>query len=104
MDVEFCQSAKGESTPPPVCLKNQDLKTTYSVSTPMYAASYYNIITVDLDPEDAFSKLKKIAYDSFDAANELYDKRAEEYEKAFGVKPLRHKPEPWRRRGDRWAT
>ncbi|MGI6211489.1 MAG: M20/M25/M40 family metallo-hydrolase [Anaerovoracaceae bacterium] len=93
MDIDFCQSAKGEVTPPPVCLKNQDLKTTYSVSTPMYAASYYNIISVDLDPDAAMEKLKKIAADSFDAANAIYDERAAAYQEKYGIYPQRHKPE-----------
>ena len=94
MNVDFCQSARGESTPPPVCLKSQDLKTTYSVSTPMYAASYYNVITVDLNPEEAMEKLKKIAYDSFEAANVVYDDRALVYENKFGVSLQRHRPTP----------
>ncbi len=94
LNVDFCQTARGEATPAPVCLKSMDLKSTYSVSIPMYAASYYNIISVDLDPEVAISKLKEIAFESFNAANELYDRRISEYEARFGIRSQRHRPQP----------
>ena len=34
MNTDFCQQSLGETTPPPVCLKMQDLKGTYSASDP----------------------------------------------------------------------
>ena len=68
LNDDFCQTSYGEITPPPVCLKNLDLKTTYSVSTPLYTASYYNIVTVALNPEETMKKLTGIAEESFRAA------------------------------------
>lgn len=90
LNTDFCQSSKGETTPPPVCLKNQDLKTTYSVSTPLYTASYYNIVTVDLDPEETMDKLIHIAEDSFDGALKFVEKRSGEFERSYGTKPVRY--------------
>lgn len=90
LNTDFCQSSKGETTPPPVCLKNQDLKTTYSVSTPLYTASYYNIVTVDLDPEATMDKLIHIAEDSFDGALKFVEKRSGEFERSYGAKPVRY--------------
>lgn len=89
LNADFCQSAGGEITPPPVCLKNQDLKTTYSVSTPLYTASYYNIITVKLNPEEVMKKLVKMAEESFRAAIAFVEEKSLAYEKAYGVKPVR---------------
>ncbi len=94
MNVDFCQEALGEVTPPPVCLKSQDLKSTYSVSIPLYAASYYNIISVNMDPEGTMEKIKAIAEESFQAAIGLLAQRAEDYEAKFGKKPSRHAYEP----------
>ena len=94
MNPEFCQTAEGETTPPPVCLKNQDLKTTYSVSTPLYTASYYNIITVDLDPEAMMGKLIKIAEESFDASLKFIEEKSSQYEESFHIKPVRYPIKP----------
>lgn len=94
MNPEFCQTSAGETTPPPVCLKNQDLKTTYSVSTPLYTASYYNIVTVDLDPEAMMGKLIKIAEESFDASLRFIEEKSDQYEKSFHIKPVRYPIKP----------
>lgn len=90
LNTDFCQSSKGETTPPPVCLKNQDLKTTYSVSTPLYTASYYNIVTVDLNPEETMKKLVAIAEESFVASLNFVEEKSRCFEKSFGTKPVRY--------------
>ncbi|MCH4007337.1 MAG: M20/M25/M40 family metallo-hydrolase [Eubacterium sp.] len=87
MNAEFCQQDRGETTPVPVCLKNQDLKNTYSVSTPLYSASYYNIISVHLDPEKAMGMLKQIAEDSFAASLDFINEKADALGKKFGNRP-----------------
>ncbi|MDQ3249156.1 MAG: hypothetical protein M3Q45_08110, partial [Chloroflexota bacterium] len=38
-------TVNGETSPPPVCLKQTDLKTYYDVTTPVAAWSYYNLLT-----------------------------------------------------------
>jgi len=90
MTASFCQRSRGESTPPPVCLKMQDLKNTYSVSTPLYTASYYNVITVNMDPAVLMEKLLTIGRDSFAAALEFIERRSTEYEVFAGEKPVRY--------------
>ena len=90
----FSQEVMGDVTQPPVCLKSQDLKTAYSISTPLYAASYYNITTVKLDPAGLIEQLKEVALDSFKAAVDLVDKRAEEFRARFGSKPQMHSYTP----------
>lgn len=90
LNVDFCQSSHGETTPPPVCLKNQDLKTTYSVSTPLYTASYYNVITVDLNPKETMEKLVEIAEESFTSALKFTESKAVEFRRRFGIDPVRY--------------
>ena len=94
MNVDFCQSSCGEVTPPPVCLKSQDLKTVYSVSTPLYAVSYYNLVTVDLEPEALMESLCRIAEESFKEALGFIEEKSRVYEKRFGVRPARCSIEP----------
>lgn len=70
MNSEFCSQKRGECTPPAICLKMKDLKAGYSVSIPMYAVSYYSLLTLELDPKGIISRLKQIAAEAFAAALE----------------------------------
>ena len=76
MNADYCEHMRGECTPPAVCLKMKDLKANYSVSIPMYAVSYYNLLTLDLDPEGITERLKALAYDAFSAMLEKRRLRA----------------------------
>lgn len=87
-NTEFCQQNLGETTPPPVCLKFQDLKKTYSVSTPLYSASYYNIISIHMNPEEIMSKLMEIGERAFESAMEFMRIKADKYEKLTGERPV----------------
>ena len=60
LNTSFCQTLRGSTTPPPVCLKMQDLKTAYSASIPLYAAAYYTLITMPLNPEALTAKLRAL--------------------------------------------
>lgn len=86
LNPAFSQSRDGELTPPPVCLKMQDLKELYSVSTPLFAASYFNLVTVDLDPEALLQELLQLARESFVSALKQLQERAEAYAGRFGIK------------------
>lgn len=86
LNPAFSQSRDGELTPPPVCLKMQDLKELYSVSTPLFAASYFNLVTVGLDPEALLQELLQLARESFVSALKQLQERAEAYAGRFGVK------------------
>lgn len=91
---EFCQQNYGETTPPPVCLKMQDLKNTYSVSTPLYTAAYYNIITTSLSPEKAMCKLTEIAKEAFASSLKFMDLKMDEYAAVAGSRPVSYKITP----------
>jgi arginine utilization protein RocB len=86
VNSEFCTSVNGVTTPPPVCLKQMDLKELYSVQTPIYAASYYNLITLNLSPESLIKGLKDLAASAFNNALEVINKHKEVYEKASSIK------------------
>ena len=84
LNTDYCESARGECTPPAVCLKMKDLKANYSVSVPMYAVSYYSLLTLDLDPDGIISRLKAIATDAFE---DVLEKRRENLEKYKKIMP-----------------
>ena len=94
MNTDFCQQSLGETTPPPVCLKMQDLKGTYSASIPLYAVAYYSFITVQLNPDEMNSRLLKLAEASMQDAIRFMDEKAAAYAKLTGEEPIRHRYAP----------
>lgn len=90
----FCQNNHGITTSPPCGLKLQDMKENYSLSTTLYAASYYNIATIKLDPEDLMKKLVAVAGEAFDNAIEVIKKNVSGFEKLAGRVPDHYMPEP----------
>ncbi len=64
-NVELSDKYEKDITPPPVCLKQSDLKELYSVQNPVYAYSYYNLLTIQKTPEEIMKTLKSIAKEAF---------------------------------------
>lgn len=76
----FCETEMNVTTAPPMCLKLNDLKDLYSVQTPIYATSYYNLITLKLEPQLLISKLKEICFKAFTNCIDIISERRAEYE------------------------
>lgn len=93
LNPEFCQTSGGITSALPACLKQQDLKENYSLSSSLYAASYYNIATLKLNPEETMEKLVKLAGEAFDNANALVEKKVLQFETVSGHKPACYKAE-----------
>lgn len=66
LNPDFCDKDRGNVTPPPTCLKQTDLKELYSVQTPLMAAAYYNMLTLNLSIEKLIDKLKAISFKAFE--------------------------------------
>lgn len=90
----FCQQNHGITTALPVGLKLQDMKTIYSLSTSLYAAAYFNVATIKLDPGELMEQLTKIAQDAFREVVDLTERRVEEYKALIGREPAHYKAEP----------
>lgn len=58
---ELCNEAFGETTVPPVSLKQTDLKPSYTVQTALSAYVYYNFFIHSWSPKDVLIKLKEQA-------------------------------------------
>lgn len=94
LNPDFVESVGTDIGVPPVALKSIDLKTTYSCSTPMYAASYYTLATLCLDPKETVAKLTAIAEESFNAALEFVDARHKAYTEKTGIKAAKYNYAP----------
>ncbi|SMO49484.1 M20/M25/M40 family metallo-hydrolase [Melghirimyces algeriensis] len=76
---DFCDELYGETTLPPISLKQTDLKSQYDVQTPFSAFAYYNFFVHSWSPKDVMEKLKKVAREAVDAAWEQYHHRYRTY-------------------------
>lgn len=86
LNCDFCDRIEKDIVPPPTCLKQMDLKDLYSVQTPLYAASYYNLMTLNLNADELIKKLKGLCEKALINAIEIVNKRRIEYEGISGEK------------------
>lgn len=94
LNPAFCQQNHGVTTAPPAGLKLQDLKLNYSLSSSLYAASYYNIATIKMQPEETMEKLMKLAEDSFKEVNRIIDEKIAGFTDFAGAPPVAYRAEP----------
>ncbi|MBV7271557.1 M20/M25/M40 family metallo-hydrolase [Clostridium sp. PL3] len=62
---DFSDQVNSTVTSPPTCLKQTDLKELYSVQTPLYAAAYYNLLTLNTSEGKLMNKLKLLSLEAF---------------------------------------
>jgi arginine utilization protein RocB len=71
--------AEGEFAPPPVGLKQADLKQGYDVTTPAAAWCYYNLLTHSWSPSEAMATIVREVQQALDDAIALLGERARRY-------------------------
>jgi len=76
---ELSNEAYGETTVPPVSLKQTDLKPSYTVQTALAAYAYYNFFIHSWSPKDVLTKLKEQAYIAFNNALATYEQRYKQF-------------------------
>lgn len=75
-NADFCDKVDFRTTPPPMALKQMDLKKLYSVQSPLFAVAYYNILTLNRSEEKLVNDLKNLAYKAFsNVLNDVEEKR-----------------------------
>lgn len=99
LNTELCDTAKGETTVPPVSLRQKDTKETYTVQTPLAAEVYYNFFIHGMSLSEITSKMKKIGQESFDAVLTYLNK---EYEKWCNMAGHEYTRLPWKTRVYTW--
>ncbi|HYE82119.1 MAG TPA: M20/M25/M40 family metallo-hydrolase [Clostridia bacterium] len=95
LNTGLCEYSKGVATPPPICLRQVDLKTLYSVQTALYAAAYYNVVTLGNDTERLLSELKKLALQAFSNVLKELEARHRSYEEKYGQTVDRFEASPY---------
>ncbi|MGE5678968.1 MAG: M20/M25/M40 family metallo-hydrolase [Pseudomonadota bacterium] len=85
MNTDVCESSRGAITPPPICLKQMDMKTLYSVQTPLAAASYYNLVTLGMPIAELTEKLMAICNEAFINVIKRIDEKYLQYGSRFGT-------------------
>lgn len=83
-NTELCDEAYGETTVPPVSLKQTDLKPTYTVQTALAAYVYYNFFIHSWSPKDVLDKLKGQAETAFARALDEFTANYQAYCKQSG--------------------
>lgn len=61
VNPKYCEKHHDFVCPPPTCLKQKDLKESYSVQIPRTAVAYYNWILLKDDPQTVLKKMTQIA-------------------------------------------
>ena len=80
----LCNEAYGETTVPPVSLKQTDLKPSYTVQTALSAYVYYNFFIHSWSPKDVLDKLKEQAMIAFANALSVFEERYRQYSEISG--------------------
>jgi arginine utilization protein RocB len=93
-NTELCDEWEGETTVPPVSLKQQDMKPYYDVQTPLTSFSYFNFLVHSWSPEEVLKKLKIHGEKAFSRAISTYQERLDNYniKAGFALKSPGFKP------------
>ncbi|MDZ5471702.1 M20/M25/M40 family metallo-hydrolase [Bacillus sp. 31A1R] len=91
---ELCNEALGETTVPPVSLKQTDLKPSYTVQTALSAYVYYNFFIHSWSPKEVIVKLKEQATIAFEAALSSFDERYKQFCAISGEPYMSHSWQP----------
>ncbi|MBR0140115.1 MAG: M20/M25/M40 family metallo-hydrolase [Firmicutes bacterium] len=81
----FCDSRLGETTLPPVSLKQADTKESYTVQTALTSFSYYNVFMYGMGPDEVLKKCKRAAIEAMDAAISLIRENHSAWQKMSGT-------------------
>lgn len=79
LNMELCDVDEAQSTVPPISLKQNDNKDSYTVQTALSAISYFNYLTYTSSPEDVMKKCLKIGKASFQEAIDLMNDNYQKY-------------------------
>lgn len=92
LSVAFSDESMGETTVPPVTLRQRDLKPEYSVQTNREAEVYFNYSTHQITPDKVLQQMKEVAFTSFTS---VVEKLQREYDIYAGKMNLPQGKLPW---------
>ena len=86
MRAEFSDVYNNEYTMPPTVLKMKDLKPSYDVQTAFSAFVYFNYFIHNMEMDDIFARLRKVAQDALEYVDNYTDEQNKIYCKMTGAK------------------
>lgn len=92
MNTEFCDEALGQTTLPPISLRQRDLKASYSAQTAKAATVFFNYATHKSTPDEVMYKMVSAAKEAMQAA---IDNLQDQYKKFCKLAGIEHKELPW---------
>ncbi len=95
LNIEYCDVAEGEVSLPPITLRQQDLKTEYSVQIAKTAYLYFNYATHISTPDEV---MKKMVTGSTKAFQKTIDDLNEQYKTYCKMSNYPYSKLPWRAR------
>ena len=87
MNPELSDAFGDFRVPTPVCLKQSDTKTAYSVSTPSAAYAYFNYMTIVTSPDELLERLRAIGEKAFMKVLGNIREKADRLQDYTGSKP-----------------
>ena len=85
MRAEFSDVYNGEFAMPPTVLKMRDLKPSYDVQTAFSALVYFNYFIYNMDIDEIFARLRKVAEDALNTVDTYTDEQNKVYCKMTGA-------------------
>ncbi len=84
-NIDICDEAEGEVAPPPVSLKQSDLKTAYDVTTPTTAWCYFNYLTHGRSASAVLDLFSAVTREALDTALNAQFEQARRYAERVGA-------------------
>lgn len=88
LNVNYCEMADGEVTPPPVNLMQKDLKEAYSVQTPHTAVTLFNVLTMQRSASELHDMLKKTAEQAAEEISNHIQQKTRDFQKFEPFHPI----------------
>lgn len=85
MRAEFSDVYNGEFAMPPTVLKMRDLKPSYDVQTAFSAFVYFNYFIHNMEMDEIFARLRKVAEDALNTVDTYTDEQNKVYCKMTGA-------------------
>ena len=83
--AEFCDVYNNEYTMPATTLKVKDMKPAYDTQTTFSAFVYFNYFIHNMEMDDIFARLRKVAADAMDTVDKYRDEQHQIYSRLSGV-------------------
>ena len=87
MNTAYCETVRGQTTPPLVSLRATDTRTVYNTQLPFSAYVYFNLLTLERTPEQALERLREGAWRALHRALERVNVAEQQWTVAHGAPP-----------------